>query len=275
MSCENLTARQAQGQRTLWIRANAQFIDTALKQYDLNKNKDEYLNTPSLQLAIPRAVESTGTATTNTFTVAGQDVTADYPAGGYAAFYVKTEFDSETNKTHFSNIQILKVVSSDFVADTTITVEGTINALADTVVNLKSEWQQVYGISDVGFDFASADISTDTNLSGAVATYIPGKITANPSLTGFYMPNLPAQVQLERLMMNIGCPVSAIITRGLKTDEVFYQGTFLVKTFTDGGTIDGNAAQTLDAEMQAKSGGAWKQFTVDGDFSTATTIKEY
>jgi hypothetical protein len=274
-TCNGLTARQAQGQRGLFILANSQFVKTAVEKYAEVKDNDEYTAGGTIQKAIPKAIEYTGTSATNTFTVTGVDVTEEFPAGHYVALYTKADFDAIDNYTTDTTLKWYKVESSAFTTDTAVVLNATIEGTPDTAVPFESRWQEVWGISEVGFDFGSADITTDTNLSGAVATNLPGKITANPSLSGFYMPNLPSQVQLERLMFNVGCPVQAIIPRGRGANEVFYQGSFLVKTFSDGGMIDGTSAQTLTGEMQAKNAGVWKQFVTALDFETAKTIKEY
>ena len=274
-SSNGITARQAQGQRGMFILANSQFVKSAVEKYTEVKEQDGYLAGGNIQKAVPKAIEYTGTSATNTFTVAGQDVTEEFVTGSYVALYTKASFDLIENYTTDVTLKWYKVISSAFTTDTAIVLDKEIVGTPDTAVPFESRWQEVWGISDVTFEFSSADIATDTNLSGAITTNLPGKITANPGLTGLYMPNLPAQIQLERYMFNIGCPVQAIVTRGRKKGEVFYQGSFFVKTFSDGGAIDGTATQSLTGEMQSEKGGAWKEFVADNNFETAKTIKEY
>lgn len=277
-ACDTLLGRNAQGNRGLFVEMNAQFIKSARDKYAANKDKAEYTGSLSLQKAIPVAVEYTGTVATNVFTVTGVDVTAEFPVGSWVALYEKTAFDTATNMTEYTDYRVYQITDSTFTTDTAVTLDlqgGTLPVTYDTGIPFEDKWQEVYGISDVGFAFESADINVDTNLSGAITTNIPGKITADPSLTGFYMPNIPTQIMLERTMMFPCATVNAIITRGRLTGEVFYQGSFSVKTFTDGGVIDGTAAQSLDGAMQSKVGGSWKEFTADGDFHTAVTIKQY
>ena len=270
-SCSNeLTGRQAQGKRTLWVKPNAQFVYKALDSYDKNKTNQVYLSNEKLKLAIPFAIERTGTVATNIFTSALE--TDEVEVGGYLAIYKKADFDA-ADKTLFKGVEWRKVTATTGTAHT---VDGSdIGTDKDTFVYFSTYWQQVYGVTDITFETSAEQIDTSTNLTGKIKTSISGQITAEPSITGLYMPNIPTQSQLERLQMKTGCTVECIVTRGLSDGETFFQGAFEVNTFTDGGAVSGSDVQSLDASMIPTDGGTWKEFVDDYNFETAVTISEY
>lgn len=270
-SCSNeLTGRQAQGRRTLWVKPNAQFVYKALDSYEKNKTNQVYLSNEKLKLAMPFAVEISGTVSENIFTSTS---TADeVEVGGYLAIYKKADFDA-ADKTLFKGVEWRKVTATTGTAHT---VEGgDIGTGKDTFVYFPTFWQQVYGITDITFETSAEQIDTSTNLTGKIKTSISGQVTAEPSITGLYMPNIAAQSQLERLQMKTGCTVECIVTRGLTEGEMFFQGVFEVNMFTDGGAVSGSDVQSLDASMVPTDGGRWKEFVDDYDFETAVTISEY
>lgn len=280
-----LLGRQAQNNRNIYIMANLVFVERALKSYAKYKNNDSYLNDSRMQEAIPKckimsferelmtifkarrltiqearliSIEEFRGIESKKINISTEDITSDYAAGQEIIAFNQAEYSSKIDKTsaRYEWYKILEVKYED--GFTRLVLDRNIYSEFDRFVKFDSRFHKLYAIDDFEFSTAKTMISNSSNLTGKTNTGKSSKSELVLNASGFYIPQLPAQKQMERLAIN-DCIEVFLVTRGTKKGETIFKGFMAVNSFADNGMFNEDDIQGFDMELNAVNEGNWNE----------------
>lgn len=265
-------SRNAQNNRKALLKLNGAGLEKLLESYAKYKDDPDY-SKASIQAIIPNAKEYTGTITNNTFEVTGVDLSS--AKDKYLVTWNPTTWDTEDNKQNYT-LDIQKITTATFSTDTTLTVANNIPTGNTKAIILVTPYLEIKGISDFTFAPSFDDISANTNATGRAKVNDKGLGSFDVTgINGLYAANIiPTQYQLQQGAIPSGALQNVIVTMGKEVGELYFEGTYQVKTFTDSGAVDGGADQAFTCDLQYQNAGVYKKVVTEGDYMSGTIVEE-